>query len=135
MRRVKETIPDWDAVKMRVRELLNGDDSRVESNTEEMADYYNYLKKELSKSFSYIPDVYFEQDSSWDDYYVSCWISIDFLWNYHKYSVLLNSDLRYYYEVWQEENLVDTFIDVIETAYKIVKSLSPEVQEYLYVRA
>lgn len=135
MRRVKETIPDWDAVKMRVRELLNGDDSRVESNTEEMADYYNYLERELSKSFSYIPDVLFEQDSSWDDYYVSWWIAIDFLWNYHKYSVLLNSDLRYYYEVWQEEILVDTFIDVIETAYKIVKSLSPEVQEYLYVRA
>lgn len=135
MRRVKESIPDWDAVRMKVRELLNGDDSRVESNTEEMADYYNYLTKELSKSFSYIPDVLFEQDSSWDDYYVSWWIAIDFLWNYHKYSVLLNSDLRYYYEVWQEEILVDTFVDVIEAAYKIIKSLSPEVQEYLYVRA
>lgn len=72
MRKVKETIPDWEAIRMKIRELLVDDESRRENEEEEMADYYNYLKNELSKSFSYIPEVCFEQNSSYDEYYISC---------------------------------------------------------------
>lgn len=133
----KEWIPviQWERVRNDILDYLSENTDRIQSESPyDFSEYLWGLKNYLDERHN-LPDLRADEQATSEDSYLEYFLPIDFLWNWITYNVMLDYDASYYYEDWEGDRLTNNFIEELKLADSIVRSMSLDLQNYIYLKS